>query len=268
MDAHYPSWLPRFANRVLWRRDARRFNEIFRAPLNEERARLGLAAVTDVQPYIFTNTPWLATDPILGPPPQSPGRHVIQTGAWFLNDDTPLPDGVERFLNDGDPPVYLGFGSMRAEPHTGSTLVEAARRLGLRSILLEGWANLSTSDSRNDCLVVGDVNHEKLLPRVAAVVHHGGAGTTHAAARAGRPQVVIPHHYDQFYWAHRVVTLGTGVSIDSRERLTVQALASALESTLQPDVRARAQSLAERMAFDGGQRAARRLTHDVEAASR
>lgn len=268
MEEHYPPWLPGFANRRLWRRDAASFNEIFRTPLNEERAKVGLATVADVQPYIFTDAPWLATDPFVGPAPRAPGRHVVQTGAWFLRDDSPLPDDVERFLNDGEPPIYLGFGSMRAEPHTGPMLVEAARRVGRRAILLKGWANLSATETGSDCLVIGDVNHAKLLPRVAAIVHHGGAGTTQAAARAGRPQVVAPHHYDQFYWANRVKRLGIGVSNDSREHLTAEGLARSLHRALRPEVSSRAQELSKRMPGDGALTAARKLVGELERAVR
>jgi vancomycin aglycone glucosyltransferase len=264
MGVHYPQWLPAVANRLLWRRDARSFNDIFARPLNEERTKRGLEPVANVQPYIFTHRPWLATDPILGPAPVSRGGNVVQTGAWLLRDDTPLPAEVERFLNEGDPPLYLGFGSMRAEPDTGSMLVQAAKKLGRRSILLEGWANLSASEVGGDCLVIDDVNHERLLPRVAAIVHHGGAGTTHAAARAGRPQVIVPHHYDQFYWAHRIETLGVGVSHRSRQRLTADRLAESLRRSLRPAVEQRAAVLATRMTLDGAYQAAVRLGHELQ----
>src|SRR5690242_18754628 len=101
---------------------------------------------------------------------------------------------------------------MREERHTGAMLVQAATRAGRRAIVLRGWGDLGPADASSDCLVIDDVNHDALLPRVAVVVHHGGAGTTHAAARSGRPQVVVPHHYDQFYWARRVKRLGIGVA--------------------------------------------------------
>ena len=97
---------------------------------------------------------------------------------------------------------------MRASDQTARMLIEAARAVGRRSILSQGWANLTPSDMGSDCLSIGDVNHGKLFPRVTAIVHHGGSGTTTAAARAGRAQVLIPHNYDQFYWAHRCSSWG------------------------------------------------------------
>jgi vancomycin aglycone glucosyltransferase len=121
---------------------------------------------------------------------------VVQTGAWMISEETKLPEEVEEFLADGEPPVYLGFGSMRASDQTGRVLIEAARALGLRSILSQGWAGLMPSDPKDadDCLSIGDLNHAKLFPRVAAIIHHGGTGTMQTAARAGTAQVIIPHN--------------------------------------------------------------------------
>ena len=256
MLSSYPQWLPGVVNRALWRSDARSWNRLFRSTLNEERAKLGLAPVGDVQPYVFTHRPWVAADPLLAPPPRSSDMRITTTGAWFAKDDTPLSDDLEHFLAAGEPPVFLGFGSMRAPQETGPMLVEAARRLGRRAILGQGWAGLGASVLGDDSLVVGDVSHEKLFPRVAAVVHHGGAGTTHATARAGRPHVIVPHNYDQFYWGYRVEKLGIGTATVRRERLTVETLVSALARSLRPETAARAGALATRIIGDGARRAA------------
>jgi len=94
---------------------------------------------------------------------------------------------------------------------------------------------------------------------MAAIVHHGGAGTTQTAARAGTPQVIIPHNYDQFYWAHRIQQLGSGVSGPLRDDITVDNLAQALREALQPEVRMRARELAGRMELHGARLAAERL---------
>lgn len=259
MLVHYPQWLPGVVNRILWLRDASSWNGLFRTPLNDERAKLGLAGVTDVQRYVVTERPWLAVDPVLAPAPKHAAMEIVETGAWFPHDETSLPADLERFLNDGEPPVYLGFGSMRGPEQTGPMLVQSARRIGRRAILSQGWANLGSSGRDRQCLVIGDVNHQALFPRVAAVVHHGGAGTTQTTARAGRPHVVIPHHYDQFYWASRVEKLGIGVSTLSRESLTVDALATALERCLRPELTVRAAALAARLSPDGARIAAQRF---------
>ena len=262
MGGHYSFSLAETENEQLWTKDEEDFNRRFGAALNEERAKTGLGPVTSVQPHMFTDRPWLAADAAIAPAFPRPGMEVVQTGAWMLTDQAALPDDLERFLAGGAPPIYLGFGSMRATDQTSRVLVEAARALGLRSILSQGWANLTPGEMRDDCLSIGDVNHEKLFPRVAAIVHHGGAGTTAAAARAGRAQVIIPHNYDQFYWAHQIQQLGVGVSGPTRDDLTVEALVQALGECLRPEDTTHARALAARMELHGARIAAERLANE------
>jgi vancomycin aglycone glucosyltransferase len=264
MGGHYSFSLPETENLQLWGKNEEEFNSRFGATLNEERMKLGLEPVPSVQPHIFTDRPWLAADDVLAPVLPRSDLDVIQTGAWMLHDETPLPYDIDNFLNDGPPPIYLGFGSMRASEQTPDLLIEAVRALGFRSILHQGWANLMPSDNRNDCLSIGDVNHEMLFARVAAIVHHGGAGTTTAAARAGRPQVIIPHNYDQFYWAHRVQELGVGVSGPQRDDLTVNTLLQVLRECLRPELTTRAQALASRMELHGARITAERLVNEFD----
>jgi vancomycin aglycone glucosyltransferase len=204
MGTHHSQSLPATLNRFLWKRDERNWNQLFGAALNEERAKIGLPAIDGVRAHIFTDRPWLAADRALAPVPSTPGLQVTQTGAWFLKDQTPLPNELQSFLANGDAPIYFGFGSMSAPEETGRVLIEAARALKRRAIVSQGWGHLALIDGGTDCLSIGEVNHEKLFARVAAVVHHGGAGTTTSAMRAGRAQVIVPHLYDQFYWARRV----------------------------------------------------------------
>jgi vancomycin aglycone glucosyltransferase len=145
---------------------------------------------------------------------------------------------------------------MPAPPGAGRVLVDAARAVGRRAVVSRGWANLGVDDAA-DCFVVGDVNQQALFPRVAAVVHHGGAGTTAAAARAGAPQVIAPLFSDQFYWASRVRAVGVGSSVDGG--LSVAALADALAVALNDDVAGRARALVADLADDGARVAAQRL---------
>ena len=226
--------------------------------LNSHRAKLGLAPVSDVHSYILTSQPWLAADPILAPWPDPADQAVYQTGAWILPDAPPLSPELETFLHAGEPPVYFGFGSIRAPENLSRVMIQTARALGRRAIISRGWADLSLVDNEPDCLAIGEVNQQALFKRVAAVVHHGGAGTTTAAARAGAPQVVIPQHYDQHYWASRVQQLGIG-SAHAPGTPTADSLTSALKHTLQPDVTARAQAVAAAVPSDGAQVAAQRL---------
>lgn len=261
MGGHHSFSLSEEANLQLWKENEESFQK-FGTALNEERAKIGQGPVTGVQRYMFTDRPWLAADPVLAPAFPLDGMQVVQTGAWMLSDPTLLPPELEDFLTDGPPPVYLGFGSMRASDQTAQTLLQAARALGLRAILSQGWANLMPTAPGSDCLSIGDVSHEKLFPRVAAVLHHGGAGTTATAARAGTAQVIIPHNYDQFYWAHRVQQLGVGVSGPLRDDITVDNLTQALRECLQPKVATRAHGVAGQMELHGARIAAERLTNE------
>jgi vancomycin aglycone glucosyltransferase len=129
-------------------------------------------------------------------------------------------------------------------------MIQAARALGRRVIVSRGWADLSLVDDEPDCLAIGEVNQQALFKRVAAVV---------VPARAGAPQVVIPQHYDQHYWARRVQHLGIGTAHAAGTPST-DSLESALEHTLQPDVTGRAQSIASAVRGDGAQVAARLIT--------
>lgn len=242
----------------LWEKDAARWNAQWKDILNAHRMRLRLDPVSEVRSHILTDQPWLACDPTLGPWSDPADQLVFQTGAWFLKDERPLDPELEAFLEAGDPPIYFGFGSIHAPQGLSEMMIQSARALGYRAILLRGWADLSLVDNEPDCIAIGEVNHRALFKRVAAVVHHGGAGTTHAATRAGAAQVVIPQHYDQYYWARRVQELGIGTTHISGIPST-DSLTGALKQTLQPNVTAHAHTVAAAMRDDGALIAAQRL---------
>ena len=247
-------------NRVLWRQDAERVNALYLEPLNKGRAAIGLPPVADVREHVITNEPWLAADPVLAPWKDLTDLDIVQTGAWILPDDRPLPTELQAFLDAGEPPVYVGFGSMamRTSTDLGRVVIEAARAQGQRVVLGRGWADLASIDDLDDCLVVGDVNHQALFPRVSAVVHHGGAGTTTTAALAGTPQVIVPQIVDQPHWARRVVELGIGAAHDGPVP-TSASLADSLGTALAPETRERALVVATQVRTDGAMVAARRL---------
>lgn len=263
MGTHYSQVLSADENSSLWQEEQRYWNDLFSDILNEERKKLNLSPVQGVQRHIFTDHPWLAADAVLAPAGRTTGMQVLQTGAWFLDDPNPLPDEIEEFLANGEPPVYFGFGSVRAPEHANHVLIEAARALGLRSILSQGWTNLSPIDDGADCLPVADIAHGKLFPRVAAVVHHGGAGTTASAARAGRCQVIWPKLYDQYYWAHRIEWLGAGLAVPNPEEVTVRDMTTALQQCMRPAIVDQARSLARRIESRGARRAAAWLLKEV-----
>ncbi|KAA2261664.1 glycosyltransferase family 1 protein [Solihabitans fulvus] len=245
-------------DRAKWADDARRWNELWGGALNSHRAAAGLAPVTDVRGHLFTDRPWLAADPVLGPWPGSADPTVFQTGAWIYPDERPLSAELEAFLAAGEPPVYFGFGSMRASEDLGRAMIASARAHGRRAIVARGWADLAPVDDEPDWLSVGEVNQRELFTRVAAVVHHGGAGTTATAGRAGAPQVLVPQMYDQPYWARRVADLGIGAA-HAPSVPTEDTLATALGQVLRPEVVARAGAVAAEVRVDGARIAAQRL---------
>ncbi|MFE5867121.1 glycosyltransferase [Streptomyces roseifaciens] len=247
-------------NRVLWKLDAESINALFGEALNSNRVMIGLPPVDDVRAYVVGGRPWLATDPVLDPWQRTPELDVVQTGAWVTPDLRPLPAGLNAFLEAGPPPVYVGFGSMpmHASADVARVAVDAVRAQGRRALVRRGWAGLALIDDRDDCFAVGEVNHQALFRRVAAVVHHGGAGTTATATRAGAPQVVVPQAADQPYWAGRVADLGIGAAHHGPAP-TVESLSAALRTALSPATRARAASVAGTIRTDGAAVAARLL---------
>ncbi|MFD9879956.1 glycosyltransferase [Streptomyces alboflavus] len=249
-------------NRVLWDLDARSIDVLFGDAVNSNRASIGLPPVACVRDYVIGDRPWLATDPVLDPwrPAEGAGFgfDVVQTGAWVLPDERPLPDGLVEFLDAGAPPVYVGFGSMpmHGSDDVARVAIEAVRAQGRRVLVRRGWADLALIDDQDDCFAVDEVNHQALFRRVAAVVHHGGAGTTTTASRAGAPQVVVPQATDQPYWAGRVADLGIGAAHDGPTP-TFASLSAALGTALAPGTGERAAAVAAAVSYDGAAVAAK-----------
>ncbi|KOX18015.1 glycosyl transferase family 1 [Saccharothrix sp. NRRL B-16348] len=189
--------------------------------------------------------------------PVDPGwpQQVRTTGFWYLPSRpwTP-PRTLERFLADGPPPVYIGFGSMagRDAERTGHTVADAVRRAGVRAVLATGWGGISATGS-TDVHVIDQAPHDHLFPRMAAVVHHGGGGTTGAALAAGVPQVVCPFVADQPHWAQRVHALGVAPAPVRQQRLTADALATALTAAVrEPEIRRRATEIGDLVRAENG----------------
>lgn len=176
--------------------------------LRQER---GLAPVGEVYAFFVASGPLLlGMDPeVLAGPPRW-AAHSRETGFWFLDVDAPLPEEVEAFLAAGPPPVYVGFGSMPVKDKAARTreIVEAIEASGQRGLISAGWGELGDGALPESILRVSSISHRRLFPRVAAVAHHCGAGTTATALRAGVPQVPVPHGFDQPLWAERVHALG------------------------------------------------------------
>lgn len=170
--------------------------------------------------------------PSVVPRPADWSAHVHVTGYWFFDRPSSWrpPADLVAFMEAGPPPVYLGFGSMpdRNAQATTEIILEALRRAGRRGIVLTGWGGLQKSVLPESVFGIEDIPHEWLFPQVAAVVHHGGAGTTAAGLRAGVPSVVVPFFGDQPFWGDQVAALGVGPRPIPKKRLSVERLATAI----------------------------------------
>ncbi|MGC7102228.1 glycosyltransferase [Amycolatopsis lurida] len=191
------------------------------------------------------------------PPPADWPVSVHTTGYWFLPADpewTP-PAELTAFLDAGEPPVCVTFGSLvGADPaKTARTVLAAIRAAGVRAVLIAGWGGLRVDEVPDDVLVVDQVPYDWLFPRVAAVVSHSGAGTSSAAAAAGRPQVGIPMDVEQPMWAARLHGLGVGPAPIPYGELAEAPLAAALRAvTTEPAYASRAAELGELINAEGG----------------
>lgn len=191
------------------------------------------------------------------PRPTDWPAHVHLTGYWFLDgaDRWQPPAALVDFIEAGDPPVYVGFGSMAGRDPRRLTRVvgEALRLAGVRGIVATGWGGLEMVEQSDTIWHLTQAPHDWLFPRVSAVVHHGGAGTTAAALRAGKPSVICPFMLDQFVWGRRVFALGAGSAPIPQRKLTAQRLATAIrEVTTNADVQGAAARLGRSLAAEDG----------------
>ena len=204
-------------------------------------------------------TPILAAiSPQVFPPPADwpPRNHV--TGYWFLEEAEMWQPPLEllHFLRSGPPPVCIGFGSVVTgrEGQLARIAREAVEQAGLRAILLGGWTGMGKTGPLTDRILrLESAPHDWLFPRVAAVVHHGGAGTTAAGLRAGAPSVITPFASDQPFWAGRVQALGVGPRPIPIGQLNARNLAAALRSAVgDAEIGRRAAALGERIRAEDG----------------
>jgi len=191
------------------------------------------------------------------PMPRDWPSHNLVTGYWFLDPSVEWrpPAELVAFLETGPPPVYVGFGSMGSKnpEATADLVLESLQRTGQRGVLSSGWGGLTKSDLPGSVCMVGSIPHAWLFPRMTAIVHHGGAGTTAAALSAGAPSIVTPVMGDQSFWARRVSDLGVGPKSVVRRKLTVERLTKAIETAVSDDaMRARASSLGEQIRAEDG----------------
>ncbi len=218
-------------------------------------ARAGTMVLHPISPHVL-------------PRPADWPPHLRLTGYWFLG--TPpgwsAPERLRRFLEAGEPPVYVGFGSMpNQEPRaTFDLILRALEMTGQRGVIYGGWGGLHGEISNNRALVIEGLPHDWLFSRMKGVVHHGGAGTTAAGLRAGIPNVVVPFFADQPFWGWRVAALGAGPAPVPLQTLTAERLAAAIEQAVTDStMRARASEIGARLQAEDGVAEAVRLIERV-----
>lgn len=215
-----------------------------------------------------SGTPWLyAYSPQVLPKPPDWSDNLHITGYWFLDaqPNWKPPAELVRFLESGSPPIYIGFGSMsdKDPEHRTRLVLRALELTGQRGVLLKGWGAVAQMPASASVFYAEDVPHSWLFPYMAAVVHHGGAGTTAAGLRAGVPSIITPFLLDQYSWADCVVKSGVGLRPADSKRLTAEKLAEAIHTTVTDSaLRARASAFGERIRAESG------VAHAVEVIER
>lgn len=195
--------------------------------------------------------------------------NIHTTGYWLLDQaqEWQPPRELAAFLEAGSPPICIGFGSMAGQDAgaLADLFVRAVEQSHVRAIWLSGWTGAGGTALPDSILRMDSAPHEWLFPRVQAVVHHGGAGTTAASLRAGIPAIVTPHLADQMFWAHRVHALGVGPKGIPREELTTASLAAAIaQATSDGAMKQRAAELGARIrGEDGVARAVELIEEDL-----
>lgn len=196
--------------------------------------------------------------PALIPKPRDWNHHISIAGFYFLNlasNYTPEPDLVE-FLAAGEPPVYIGFGSIVVDDPNAMTklIFDAVKITGRRALVSKGWGGLGADDlgKPDGVFMLGNCPHDWLFKHVSAVVHHGGAGTTAAGIAAGRPTVVVPFFGDQAFWGAMVSRAGAGPDPMPYKDLTAEKLATAINEALKPESLERAQELRAKIEQENG----------------
>lgn len=258
-SVHHPSLginragMPAWVNRLTWKQFSVTYNVMFRRKINRHRAQRGLPPITDARTHVFDAARTVAIlDPELYPVPVDVALPQPPVGSIPVpSDGVAVDEETQAFLDGPGPLVLVDFGSMpdRDPRSTSAAIVSASRAAGARVILSAGWAGLGEGVSGPHVHVVRGLPHSLVLPHVDAFVHHGGVGTAATAARAGVPQVVVPHGYDQHASARRLRDAGVATEPLPRRRLDATTLADRLVvATTDIEMRARAREIGEAIA--------------------
>ena len=241
-----PRWLNRFSYHlvaeVLWR--------AFRKATNAARAKVGLPPGRKIwsgHPMVYGISPSLLPKPADWPENASMcGQWVRPVGDWEA------PRSLQDFLSAGDAPIYVGFGSMVGFDQRALLDVVIAAVAGRRALFYRGWSCADALKLPPNFCVIGDTPHDWLFPRTSLVIHHGGSGTTHSAARAGVPSVVLPFAADQFFWAEQLHRRGLAAAAASGPKVTARILSRAIDAAQTAEMRERAAAVGATMRAEDG----------------
>lgn len=248
-------WMPRWLNRFSYRLVNEALWRAFRQATNEARAKAGLAPGRKIwlgHPMLYGISPTLVARPADWP------ANAWMCGQWVRTHrewDAPRP--LQDFLSAGEAPIYVGFGSMAGFNQRALLDVVIAAVAGRRVVFYPGWGylGLNGEDAMKlppNFFVLSDTPHDWLFPRTSVVIHHGGSGTTHSAARAGVPSIVLPFAADQFFWARQSQKRGIAPVAVSGPKVTAAILSRAIEATQTPEMRERASEIGARMRLEDG----------------
>ena len=256
-----------FSTQVFWHGGNAGYYRLRRSAPADFPARLywpfAQSADRPATPLIF------AFSPVVIPKPDDWNMpHIHLPGYFFLDQPDYQPaEALRRFLEAGDPPVCITFGSMvnREAGRITRAALEAAQITGSRAIFLTGWGGWKPDLAPGRTLFLEAVPHDWLFPRCRAVVHHGGAGTTAAGLRAGVPSILVPHAADQPFWGRQVAAIGAGPKPIPVGRLTAETLAAALDQANSDAIRRRARETGDLIRSEDGAGQAAALIEDHAA---
>ncbi|UWZ82371.1 glycosyltransferase [Occallatibacter riparius] len=245
-----PHSLPRWLNHFSYGLVAGALWRAFRHATNEARASVGLAPGRK----IWLGHPMLyGISPTLIPQPEDWPQNVWMCGQWvYPPTEWQAPRPLEDFLAGGDAPIYVGFGSMSGINQRALLDAVISAVAGRRALFYPGWSAEAGLSLPSNFYVLGDTPHDWLFPRTSLVIHHGGSGTSHSAARAGVPSVVLPFAADQFFWAEQLHQRGIAPAASSATKVNADVLARAIDAAQSEPMRERARVIGQAMRTEDG----------------